>query len=421
MNNLSFDPYQESKNPKEEGARPQQLDQTGQTGQFQTSVERDLINVMIKKISEQPGIYLNLPDKFKDDKEFVLAFVKNFKGLSLNFLNDKFKNDKDVILAEVEKDGLNLEWASPSMKGDKDIALAALKQNPDAWKFVNKNILRDKKVLLQAIIKPEFRDELDKGVPNERRKRKYTPFNQAKIVELHSREDSSDNKDLHKLVKKYKGLCELVCNLVLKEDLLKTTFNLKGLETNRLPQAITSDSLGDKKIVKSHLLERASIWRKIGAILFSIYPKNIFSFTEQRGLVEKRSLDVNKEAASFIEKNKGKINLNTYNEIKELLKEKEPSHLVNRTILFTGLDRLENGQILKLLVFRKFPLTGHSLLVKKTDHDDYVFFDPNTGIEKGLSKEELALEIDGQLKQWSGTDIFFMPAEEHLKEITSKV
>lgn len=387
---------------------------------FSEDKEEIIINATINLIISEPEKFISMPDIITNNKRCALAYVQNFKGNSLHFLNETFKNDKDIVIEAVKKNGMNLKSANDAMKRDKDVVLTALKENPQAWKFVDTTLLRDKRVFLQAIIKNEHKELLEKEIPYSPRKRKFVPYSQAGVVES-NRNKNSSNKDLHKLVKNYRGLCEIVCNFVAKEDLLKTVKNSEGAEINPLPQAITSEVLGDKKIAKSHLMIKFNALRKIGALLFSIYPNNTFSFSEQRGLVEKIGLEVNKEADHFIEKHSDKINHEIYQEIKDSLKEKKPSHLVNRTVLFKGLDRIENGQVLKLLVFSKLPLQGHSLLVKKVDEDNYTFFDPNSGIEKGLSKEELALEIDSQLKLWKGTDIYFMPADVYLKQISLKI
>lgn len=189
-----------------------------------------------------------------------------------------------------------------------------------------------------------------------------------------------------------------------------------------MPKEINQEAIGQKQFVSSHIIIKTSLIRKIGAVLFSIYPKNIFSFFEQRGLVERTNLGINKRVETFVRDNGEKINKETYEKIKNYISENyEPQFVVNRTIFDSGLDRLENGTVLKLLVFQKFPLRGHSLLIKKIDSNKFTFFDPNTGIEKGLTKEDLALEIDSQLKTLKGNDIYLTSADQYLQDLNGKV
>lgn len=179
---------------------------------------------------------------------------------------------------------------------------------------------------------------------------------------------------------RFQGLCELICNKVLIEDLLG-----KEGSINQLKQKITPEELNKDSITKSHMLDVYSIFHKMAAFLFGVYPDNIFSVLDQWKLVE-----------------------DTGNEKK-----------INREVLADGLKHLENGTILKLEVFSKDQLsfTGHSLLVKKVNENEFIFFDPNSGEHRGLSMDELSNKIDEQLQNFEGTDLFFTKGDDYLKRL----
>lgn len=205
----------------------------------------------------------------------------------------------------------------------------------------------------------------------------FVPFNQADII------NSQLPDNLKGMVFRFQGLCELICNKVLMDSLL----GKEGV-TNQLKQKITPEELNKDPVAKSHLLDVYSVFYKMAAFLFGVYPDNIFSVLDQWKLVE-----------------------DTGGEKK-----------VNKELLTEGLKHLDNGTTLKLEVFckDKSSFTGHSLLVKKVNDNEFIFFDPNSGEHRGLSSDELANKIDEQLKQWNGTDLFFTKSEAYLKRLKNK-
>ena len=200
-------------------------------------------------------------------------------------------------------------------------------------------------------------------------------FNQGNII------NSQLPEDLQEFVLRYQGLCELICNKVLIDDLLGKD-NANG---NYLKQNISPENLNKDDIKKSHLLNVYSIFYRMVAFLFGIYPDNIFSVTDQWNLVESHGA------------------------------EKQ----VNQKLLKQGLEDIKVGTTLKLEVFSKTNLnfSGHSLLVKKVAEDKFIFFDPNSGEHRDLSIEELASKINEQLKQWNGTDLFFTKGEDYINRL----
>lgn len=185
---------------------------------------------------------------------------------------------------------------------------------------------------------------------------------------------------IHDFILRFNGLCELICNKVLIDNLLEGE---KGDISNNLAQ-LNLASLEEEQIIKSHMVDVYNVFYKMLAFLFNIYPDNIFDITDQWKLV---------------------------NDEKK----------INEEILFKGLDSLTNGDTLKFEVFSKESLSfsGHSLLIKKLDSDRFIFFDPNTGASF-LNKKELIEKMNEQMEVHNGTDILLSRGELFKKRLIDK-
>lgn len=185
---------------------------------------------------------------------------------------------------------------------------------------------------------------------------------------------------LNNFVVRFDGLCELICNRVLMKDLLG-----KSGSENLLKKELTVAQLNNESVKKSHLLDVYSFVHRLGAFFLGIYPDNIFGITDQWDLVKK-----NKSGAK-----------------------------VNRELLMKGLDNIEDGTTLKLEIVKKSSsdLTGHSLLLKKVGTNDFIFFDPNSGEHRNLTKEDISNRIDEQLQLWQGTDVFLTRGDDYLSRL----
>lgn len=201
-------------------------------------------------------------------------------------------------------------------------------------------------------------------------------FNQERL------EEGELPEKLQKIFLKFDGLCELISNFVLINDLLGKS---DGLE-NILEKQITVDNLNRDDITNSHLINVYSFFRLMIAFFLRIYPDNIFSFTDQWKLVAK----------------------NEFGESK-----------VDKQLLKKGLDSVENGVTLKLEVFEKsnLSLAGHSLLIKKIDSNQFIFFDPSGGEYRNLTIEDIGLKIDEQLMWSEGPDILLMRGDTYLNRL----
>ena len=83
------------------------------------------------------------------------------------------------------------------------------------------------------------------------------------------------------------------------------------------------------------------------------------------------------------------------------------------------MNRLPDGETLKLEVFKKTALefSGHSLLIKKMDQDNYTFFHPSQGEYRDLTLKQLKDQINQQILLNDGTDILFMKSSDYLKRL----
>lgn len=217
------------------------------------------------------------------------------------------------------------------------------------------------------------------------KKLKLIPYNQYDdlIINL----GANNLKILGDIARRFNGLCEIVCNIVLIGDFLE-----RGNTEEFLKRKVSLGSISEN-IVRSHLLTIYTVFQRIIAYLFGIYPDNIFSFSDQW---------------------------------KMIVKKRNKATEVNKALLAKGLKQLNKGEILKVEIFRKQRnpfkalFEGHSLLVKKVRDTEYIFFDPNSGEHRELSFKALGKKIDDQLETYHGTDIFFLRGKDFLRRLQNK-
>lgn len=227
--------------------------------------------------------------------------------------------------------------------------------------------------LLNYMLQSYFSDNQDEGFPSSVLQNPTIPFNQHSLfIRLHP--------NLNKIELKYKGLCEIICNKILMDDLLD-----KGEERDFLKDEITADSLDQDRITKSHILKVYPLFKKMLTFLCGVYPDNFFS---------------NKEHKKLLNKNKN----------------------INRTLLFKKLESLETGAILKFAIFKKTKksFSGHSMLIKKTEDNKFIFFDPDHGEFRGLTQEDLAEKIDWLVKASKSSNLLFTRGDIFLKRLKER-
>ncbi len=208
------------------------------------------------------------------------------------------------------------------------------------------------------------------------------PFNQA--VNVIDKTTFKDKATLNNFIARFDGLCELVCNYMLINNLMG-----KGKNINALKDEINVKNLNADYIKKSHLMDVYGVFERMRAYFLGVYPDNILSYGKQKELIQKQP---------------------------------DGAIVVNPKILKKGLDKVKKDQVIKLEVFHKegASFTGHSLLVKKTGDNEFIFFDPNTGEERGLNVDELADRINGVMAEFKGTDMVLIDGGKYLKRLEKK-
>lgn len=272
---------------------------------------------------------------------------------------------------EIEKDDKNLFTTISKIKKQK---LSDLEKH-----FLHVDICRLERVLEQRGINTQEFSPLFKN--NEYLDPKQTIlFNQSWLL---TECNLQFPKKLEEIYLNYYGLCEIICNKILIDGLLDNK------DKKLLSKEITVTKLNQDSLVKSHILKVFSIFQKTLAYIFKKYPNNIFSISDQWNLVTK------KEAGKY---------------------------KINENLLFNKLSQIDSGTILKINTISRlsFSFSGHALLVKKTDEDKFVFFDPNDGEFRGLSGKELVEKINKVLYAFSGTDILITKGSDYLQELKKR-
>lgn len=213
---------------------------------------------------------------------------------------------------------------------------------------------------------------------------------------------------------KYYGLCEIICNYILLEDLLgkknllplqedvqanwlntqpgfeqlgmkfKENTNFVTLSRNKYGDKITLENL--RKVEDTHILNVTNFFTRLIAVLFSIYPCNLFS-----------NSPFAKSPYSCTKLPDGKIQI-----------------CVDKSMLSERLNQLEIGFYIKFFAFKKNGLSmqGHSMLIKKIDDNKYSFFDPDHGEHLSLNIDELAEKINKSTEELSANQMVFLDAKD---------
>ena len=219
------------------------------------------------------------------------------------------------------------------------------------------------------------------------------PFNQESII---NKINPQQHKSLLKFIIRFDGLCELICNYVIIENLLgkksftdynrnsyNATYNNGAIQLNNknhLKDNIHLSKIDQPKIKNSHILNVSTFFQKVKAYLFNIFPFDIFSG----------------------KKIQDKLN-------------------VSAAVLSEGLAKLENNTYIKFSVFKKnwFSFRGHSMLIKKTTDQPvlYSFFDPNVGETTHLTIKDLCGKINAAMQEYQGTHMAFINGNHYINNL----
>lgn len=111
----------------------------------------------INYILNDPYILKNLPEKFKNDEDVVIAAAKKYYG-NLKYASDELKNNKKFILRAINElnqdsyfgeiqEAYFLNYLSKELKNDEDIVKAAIKKNRENLQYASERL---QKSLLEA-------------------------------------------------------------------------------------------------------------------------------------------------------------------------------------------------------------------------------------------------------------------------------
>lgn len=211
------------------------------------------------------------------------------------------------------------------------------------------------------------------------------PFNQDDLCLKLRQLKAPYFEKLQEIEDEYQGLCELICNLILKNNYLD-----RPIEKGFYQKNITLEKLNQDNIKKSHLLKVHTFMQKALAYCLKVYPNNWLSSAEQKKVVEYNS----------------KLN-------------DAPFYCINRSLMQQKFKSLKVNKVLKLALFSKeyFSFSGHCILIKKVQDSEYTFFDPNYGEYRGIHLDQLFDYIDELLLNLSASDLYFIPAESYLKHL----
>ncbi len=275
-----------------------------------------------------------------------------------------------------------------------------LKNNKDTFIFDYKNMVSvnnsDGKGAISFI--PDNTFTLIDFVNNRGADDFMTPFLMASPIEHYQFEQGPElideikvqpdqYKTLNNFEKRFGGLCEIICNRVLIDDLL----GAKSKNPNFLKENICLSKMNQKEVKDSHIIDVYSNMAKFKALFFKKYEDNFFSSKIQSKLISET---------------------------------KDKKKNLNRDLIRPQLENIEVGAYIKIEVIQSsfMTLAGHSLLIKKTGIDGsgksvYSFFDPNQGEFVNLSLDKVCDHLDLQLNQWDAKDIVFLDGKKYLKKL----
>ena len=226
-------------------------------------------------------------------------------------------------------------------------------------------------------------------------------FNQSELIYSF---EFQKFETLQSVVVRFNGLCELISNCVIANDLLgshsqlnsflsqnksllsvrwsnDTTIQLifKALQTEALNPYEKYLTLTEvDRFSKSHTLDVYSHFQKMIAYFVDVFPFDLFSAGEKVQI--------------------GKT--------------------VNQSVLEKKLESLDDGSYIKFMTFTKGVLSfqGHSMVIKKTGNT-FSFFDPNKGEMLNLKPTDLCQQINHSMKEWNATHMAFIDGIKHIQSL----
>ena len=109
-----------------------------------------LLELLKNDQRDWPSLYNVIPDKFKNDKNFVLKSLKN-NGVSLKGVSINFKKDFKIVMTAVKEWGCALEYADQTLQDNEQIVNEAVQSHGMALKFANERFKKNKNIVILAI------------------------------------------------------------------------------------------------------------------------------------------------------------------------------------------------------------------------------------------------------------------------------
>ena len=236
-------------------------------------------------------------------------------------------------------------------------------------------------------------------------------YNQANLFNA---PEFEQHATLKPFVLKYGGLCELVTNSVISDNLMGSKDNVIRAHFEKLDLSLLDiETMNDHTIrlifkvlmnnavnpykknlscmhldsySTTHLLDITSYFQQMMAYCLGVYPFSLFSAGEHVKI--QAELDATAHSAA----------------------------------LERQLHALEDGSYIKFMVFRRgwFEFTGHALAIKKTG-DSFSFFDPNVGETFDLNFSQLCHCIMAAKKTYNGTSLAFLDGNTFVKTIADRI
>ena len=113
-------------------------------------------NIVIAAIKQNPIIFDDLDDIFKDDKEIALIVIEEKKKNYYRYLSDRLKKDKDICLATLASFSYELKNMPKEILEDKEFIKVAVSLNWDIFECIPDKFKKDKEVAEIALSEYAF-------------------------------------------------------------------------------------------------------------------------------------------------------------------------------------------------------------------------------------------------------------------------
>ncbi len=192
----------------------------------------------------------------------------------------------------------------------------------------------------------------------------------------------SGSKKIKKIEKKFNGLCEIICNKILLDNMLGDDKFYSYLKNE-----MTLNKLDQPQFVDTHILETAKALDLAKFVLLNRIPGSALTSSDRRNICKREKING---------KNRVTIDEAIFERVLDRIEVDKPMKI----FIYTTLDR----KVKKLI-------NGHSLLMMKTGPDSFIFFDPNHGRFRDLTKDKLKEKIEQSMNELQLSKILIADAQ----------